>query len=305
MAPPLPGAVRICSIGPGISLQSRGRGVALTLALLSAVFYGTADFLGGFAARRTPALAATVWAQGIGFGVALLALPIFPTGLPPAVEAAWSVGAGLTGGLGVAMLYYGFAVGRVSVIAPVTAVCSIAIPVLVAFGLGERPRALAVAGTAVAIASVALISRHEDATGGGGRRDRSLVLGLGCGIVVGAFFVCLARAGSASGVWPLLIARATSTVALAAAAVVAKVPVVIPRRVLPVVIACGVIDMVANALYLIAVREGPLGLVATLASLYPASTVLLARVVFRERLQPVQSVGLACAAAAIVMITTP
>ena len=84
----------------------------------------------------------------------------------------------------------------------------------------------------------------------------------------------------------------------------AKVPIAIPRSVLPVVIACGVIDMVANALYLIAVRDGPLGLVATLASLYPASTVLLARLVFRERLQPVQSIGLACAAAAIVMITT-
>jgi len=167
-----------------------------------------------------------------------------------------------------------------------------------------RSRPLAIAGIAVAIASVALISRHQDATRGGGRRDRSLAIGLACGVVIGAFFVCLARAGSASGVWPLLIARAASTAALAAAAGMAKVPIAIPRTVLPVVIACGVIDMVANALYLIAVREGPLGLVATLASLYPASTVLLARVVFRERLQPVQSVGLACAAAAIVMITT-
>jgi len=72
----------------------------------------------------------------------------------------------------------------------------------------------------------------------------------------------------------------------------------------PVVVACGALDMLANALYLIAVREGPLGLVATLASLYPASTVLLARVVLGERLRPVQSIGLACAAAAIVMITS-
>lgn len=278
--------------------------MALILALLSAVFYGTADFLGGFAARRAPTLAATVWAQGIGFGVALVALPLFPAGLPSAVEAAWSIGAGLTGGLGVAMLYYGFAVGRVSVIAPVTAVCSIALPVLVAFGLGERPPPLAIAGIAVAIASVALISRHEDETGGGGRRDRSLAIGLACGVVIGAFFVCLARAGSASGVWPLLIARAASTAALAAAAGMAKVRIAIPRSVVPVVIACGAIDMLANALYLIAVRDGPLGLVATLASLYPASTVLLARLVFRERLQPLQSVGLACAGVAIVMITT-
>jgi drug/metabolite transporter (DMT)-like permease len=92
--------------------------------------------------------------------------------------------------------------------------------------------------------------------------------------------------------------------ALAAAARVAKAPITVPRSVLPVVVACGALDMLANALYLVAVREGPLGLVATLASLYPASTVLLARVVLRERLQPVQSVGLVCAAAAIVLITS-
>jgi len=277
--------------------------VPLVLALLSAAFYGTADFFGGLAARRAPALAATVWTQGIGFAVPLAALPFFPAALPSTAGALWGVAAGLTGGVGVAMLYYGFAVGRVSVIAPVTAVCSIAIPVLVAFGLGERPGSLAVGGIAVAIASVALISRHEDAASGEGRRDHSLAIGLACGVVIGAFFVCLARAGTASGVWPLLIARAASTAALAAAAGVAGVPIAIPRSVLPVV-ACGVIDMVANALYLIAVRQGPLGLVATLASLYPATTVLLARVVLRERLQPVQSVGLACAAAAIVMITS-
>jgi len=174
----------------------------------------------------------------------------------------------------------------------------------VAMGLGERPGPLALAGIGVAIASVGLISRYDDPGGAARRGDRSLVIGLGCGVVIGGFFVCLARAGHASGLWPLLIARAASTVALAAAAGVAKAPLTLPRSVLPVVISCGALDMLANALYLIAARDGPLGLVATLASLYPASTVLLARVVLRERLQPVQSVGLACAAAAIVLITS-
>jgi drug/metabolite transporter (DMT)-like permease len=276
----------------------------LILALLSAVLYGTADFLGGLAARRATALASTVWAQGIGFALVLVALPLFPAALPLASESLWAVGAGLTGGFGVALLYYGFAVGRVSVVAPVTAVCSIAVPVVVAMGLGERPGPLALFGIGVAIASVGLISRHRDPdhTAAGG--DRSLAIGLACGVVIGAFFVCLARAGSASGLWPLLIARAVSTAALAAAALVARAPIALPRSVLPVVLACGALDMLANALYLLAVREGPLGLVATLASLYPASTVLLARMVLRERLQPVQSVGLACAAVAIVLITS-
>ena len=278
--------------------------MALTLALLSAAIYGTADFLGGVAARRAPALAATVVAQGCGLVLVALAMPLFPAEPPSAAGALWGVGAGATGGAGVALLYYGFAVGRVSVVAPVTAVCSITIPVLVAIGLGERPGVLALAGIAVAIASVALISRHDDPAGKPRGHDRSLVIALASGVAIGAFLVCLARAGSASGLWPLLIARAVSTLGLAAAAGLAKVPIAVPRSVLPVVAACGALDMVANALYLVAVREGPLGLVATLASLYPASTVLLARVVLGERLRPVQSLGLACAAVAIVLITS-
>jgi drug/metabolite transporter (DMT)-like permease len=278
--------------------------VALILALLSAAFYGTADFLGGLAARRAAALAATAMAQGLGLVLVALAMPLFPAEPPSVVGVLWGVGAGVTGGIGVALLYYGLAVGRVSVVAPVTAVCSITIPVLVAIGLGERPGPLALAGIAVAIASVALISRHDDPAGKPQGHDRSLTIALASGVAIGAFLVCLARAGNASGLWPLLIARAVSTVALAAAARLAKVPMAIPRSVLPVVAACGALDVIANALYLIAVREGPLGLVATLASLYPASTVLLARVVLGERLRPVQSLGLACAAVAIVLITT-
>jgi drug/metabolite transporter (DMT)-like permease len=278
--------------------------VALVLALLSAAFYGSADFLGGLAARRAAALAATVSAQGVGLVLVALALPLFPAERPSATGVLWGVGAGVTGGIGVALLYSGLRVGRMSVVAPVTAVCSITIPVLVAIGLGERPGPLGFAGIAVAVASVALISRHDDPAGNPQVRDRSIAIALASGVAIGAFFVCLARAGSASGLWPLLIARAASTLALAAATGLARVPIAIPRAALPAVVACGVLDVLANALYLVATREGPLGLVATLASLYPASTVLLARVVLGERLRPLQSIGLACAAAAIVLITS-
>jgi len=149
-----------------------------------------------------------------------------------------------------------------------------------------------------------LISRHGDPAGEPRGQDRSLVIALAAGAAIGAFFVCLARAGEGSGLWPLLIARVASTLALTAAAHLAGVRIAIPRKAVTVVVACGALDMLANALYLVAVRLGPLGLVATLASLYPASTVLLARVVLGERLRPIQSVGLACAAIAIVLITT-
>ena len=278
--------------------------MALVLALLSAAFYGTADFLGGVAARRAPALAATVAAQGCGLVVVLLAMPLFASGAPSTSGVLWGVAAGLAGGVGVALLYYGFAVGRVSVVAPVTGVCSISIPVVIALILGERPGSLALAGILIAIASVALISRQEDSAGTSPQRDRSIAIAIASGLAIGAFFVCLARAGGvAAGLWPLVIARAASTVLLAGVATLAKVPLRIPRAALGPAVACGAIDVLANALYVVAVRDGPLGIVATLASLYPASTVLLARLVLRERLRPVQSLGLAGATIAIVMIT--
>jgi len=279
--------------------------MALLLALLSAVFYGTADFLGGIAARRSAGLAATALAQGVGLVVVALAAPFFPGERMLLSEAGWGVGAGVTGAVGVALLYYGLAVGRVSVVAPVTAVCAIAIPVVVAGALGERPAPLAVCGIGAAVLSVGLISRGVDPAGSPAAvRDRSIFIALASGAAIGAFLVCLARAGTASGLWPLVVARATSTIALGAVARLAKIPLAIPRSVWPVVAACGALDMLANALYLVAARDGPLGLVATLTSLYPASTVLLARMVLRERLRPVQSLGLACAAVAIVLITS-
>jgi len=277
--------------------------MALVLALLSAVFYGTADFLGGVAARRSAALAATALAQGVGLVVVFLAAPFFPGERMLLAEAGWGVGAGVTGAVGVALLYYGLAVGRVSVVAPVTAVCAIAIPVVVAGALGERPGPLAVCGIGAAVLSVGLISRGVDPAGTTAARDRSIWIALASGVAIGAFLVCLARAGTRSGLWPLVVARASSTVFLAAAALLSKDGLRISRAALLPAVACGTIDVLANALYVLAAGTGPLGLVATLASLYPASTVLLARIVLKERLRGVQSVGLACATVAIVLIT--
>jgi len=278
--------------------------MALVLALLSAVFYGTADFLGGIAARRSAALAATALAQGVGLVVVALAAPLFPGERMLLSEAGWGVGAGVTGAVGVALLYYGLAVGRVSVVAPVTAVCAIAIPVVVAGALGERPAPLAVCGIGAAVLSVGLISRGVDPAGSPAAvRDRSIFIALASGAAIGAFLVCLARAGTRSGLWPLVVARASSTVLLAGAALVSKAGLRLSRAALLPAVACGAIDVLANALYVLAAGTGPLGLVATLASLYPASTVLLARIVLKERLRGVQSVGLACATVAIVLIT--
>src|SRR2546426_10176899 len=114
--------------------------VALLVALLSAVFYGTADFLGGLAARRAAALSATVLAQGIGLVLVALALPLFPAEPPSVIGGLWAVGAGATGGMGGALLYYGLAGGRGGGGAPGTAVCPSTPPGPGAVGPRQRPR---------------------------------------------------------------------------------------------------------------------------------------------------------------------
>jgi drug/metabolite transporter (DMT)-like permease len=287
--------------------------VSPLLALLAAVVYGVADFCGGIATRRAPVLAVATSSQAVGLLALLLVAPLFSTHLPGGGVLLWSAGAGVAGGVGVALLYYGLAIGRVSVVAPITAVCSIAIPVLVGIGLGERPKVAALVGIGLAIVAVAFISQgHAEpgivpATGVRRRRpavDRSVPVALASGVAIGFFLVCLARTGTGSGLWPLVAARMVSIAMLAGAALIARQGLKVPSEARPATLGSGVLDVLANALYLGAVREGPLGLVATLASLYPASTVLLARLVLHERLRPVQSVGLACAALAIALITS-
>jgi drug/metabolite transporter (DMT)-like permease len=131
---------------------------------------------------------------------------------------------------------------------------------------------------------------------------KGLRVALGSGVAIGGFLVSLGETSSAAGLWPLAVSRAVSIALFTALALSTRQPMLVPRPALAPAIACGGLDMVANALYLVAVREGQLSLVATLASLYPASTVLLARLVLGERLGPWQQVGVASAVAAIALI---
>ncbi len=277
--------------------------MAALLAILAAAVYGVADFCGGIATRRSGPIPAAILSQGSGL-VALLALaPLLPGALHGPAALGWSAGAGLAGSLGLALLYYGLARGPVSVVAPITGVCSIAVPVLVGLGLGERPGPAPLAGIALAVLAVALIGQAGPANGAGRRGlERTIAVALASGVAIGLFLVALARTGRDAGLWPLVVARGVALVALGALALAARRPLVPPRPARGIAAVSGLLDILANCGYLVAVREGPLGLIGTLVSLYPASTVLLARLLLRERIRPVQSLGLACAALAIALI---
>jgi drug/metabolite transporter (DMT)-like permease len=277
------------------------------LALASAAFYGAADFIGGITSRRADTMAVVLVSQLAGLVMVALLLPVIGTPVPEVRDWIWGAVAGIAGGVGVALLYRALAIGVMSLVAPVTAVCAVAVPVIVAVALlGERPAWLASAGIAVALVAVVLVSQAPAATPSADSAaevsSRGLGLALMSGVAIGFFFVALARTSESAGLWPLLFARISSVVFFAAVMTAARRSPQMPRPVLALAIGGGVLDMVANLLYLLASRQGPLTLAVTLSSLYPASTVLLARIVLHERLSSRQWIGVGLALAAIVLI---
>jgi drug/metabolite transporter (DMT)-like permease len=278
------------------------------MALGSALLYGAGDFTGGLATRRAGAIPVVLLSQASGLVLIALLLPVLPQASPDRFDLAWGAMAGLTGGIGVALLYWALAVGTMAVVAPTTAVCAVAIPVLAAVTLGERPAPLAVGGIVLGVVSIILVSQHTPAPADPNRKvTRSRLppgvgIALASGVAIGFFYLSLAQTRSAGGMWPILTARTVSVALFGIIALTTRQSVKMPRSTLLLTIFCGAIDMLANALYLLAAQQGPLSIVVTLSSLYPASTVLLARIVLRERLNLWQISGVACALAAVVLI---
>jgi drug/metabolite transporter (DMT)-like permease len=278
--------------------------MAYILALGSAVLYGAADFLGGLASRRANTIAIVLTSQGIGFVLLALTLPLLPDATPSPGDLVWGGLAGLAGGIGVALLYRALAVGRMAVVAPVTAVCAVIIPVTAGVLLGERLAWLTIVGVGLAIVAIALVSQGavSPARRRAGAVPRGVGLALTSGVAIGLFFLALAETDARAGMWPLVAARAASVTLFGGMALVSGQPLRLAAPVTRIAVAAGAIDVCANALYLLATRYGPLSVVVTLSSLYPASTVVLARMILGERLNAWQAVGLACALTAIALI---
>jgi drug/metabolite transporter (DMT)-like permease len=305
----------------------------VVLGLLVALTYGTGDFLGGLSAKRTPATTVLVGSFLVSSGL-LVAITLgwgVVGGLPPATTHDLTLGAacGVIGPVAIGLLYQGLATGRMSVVAPITAVVAAVVPFAWGVLRGERPSGIALGGVVLALLAVALISGapahpseaarldtidepgQTDGRADPGRSPSSppgvvtgaLLSGLGFGLV----FVLLGSTSKHAGLWPLLSSRLVSLLAtVAVLSIWARRhdrPLLPGNRSWVLVATSGVFDVGANGLYLAASHRGLLALVAVLSSLYPASTVVLARVVLGERLHQVQLIGLAVAVAGVVAIT--
>jgi drug/metabolite transporter (DMT)-like permease len=306
-------------------------GAVLTVlfGLSGAIVYGFADFLGGLASRRVRPVVVTAVAAAIGIVPLLVGLGVVG-GVFSWPAAVWGAVAGLSGGVGVLLLYAALAIGPMSVLSPVTAVFAAVVPVLVAVFRGTVLSPVATGALVVAVVAVVLVAVVRDASGARlTARGVAAAAVAGCGF--GGIVLAYDMTPSDSGIAPLVVARVLQAVLLGAAALVVVLrtggPVSAPTsarpdraaavrgprstrawgpRLLVTVAACGVFDAMANVFIQAGLHSSDdpatLPVVSVLNALYPIGTVVLAGVVLRERLTAQQWVGIVLAFVASVAL---
>lgn len=277
--------------------------MGIGLAVLAAVTYGIADWCGGHASRRLDALVVTVLGQSASLVLVALAVALLDD---PVGGLAWGAAGGLAGVFGLVCFYSALAGGAMTVVAPVTAVVSLTLPVVVGVSVGDRPSGGAWAGIGLAVVAVALVGGIVGAAHAPVRR-RDLVLATLGGSGFGLIFVCLAQAPDDSGLWPLLSARTVSVLVAGGLVLVTRRRSVRPGwptgAALVFALVAGLLDMTANVSYLVASRHEILAVVAAVTSMYPVSTIVLAMGVDHERVSRSQLGGMVLAVAALLLIS--
>ena len=294
-----------------------GTMLTVIIGVASAVVYGSADFLGGLASKRIAVVRATAIASGSGLVLLLLLYPL--------IGGAWSGSAvvfgllsGICGAVALALLYACLAIGPMSILSPLTAVVSAIVPMTVGLLRGERFGALGYLALGLALVAVVLVGFVPE-KGAVRPSLAGLLMAIGSGAAIGLFLVLIDLTPDDSGLVPLIMNRSVSTVVMLGAAGVLALVALARRRGDPAVardargwmpglwfaVGCGLLDATANAGLLLGLRLGDLSVVSVLTALYPAGTIILAAIVLKERIAPLQYAGLALAigAAALLALT--
>ncbi|KQO10001.1 hypothetical protein ASF06_07145 [Agreia sp. Leaf244] len=285
--------------------------------LAGAFVYGAADFLGGIASRRLSPFAVTGIAAGSGL-VVLIAVYPFVGGAWSAEAVLWGSISGVSGAIGISLLYACLAIGPMSILSPLTAVISAIVPLSIGLARGAAFQPIGYAALALALVAVILVGfvPEKDAA----RPSlRGILMAIGSGATIGVFLVAIDAAPSDSGLVPLFFNRAVNGAIMAAIVLAAFLvarrrtdatarPDEAGRRAglgaaLAPALACGVADAAANGLILAGLRLGELSVTSVLTALYPAGTIILASIVLKERIAPLQAVGLVLALAAAAMLS--
>ena len=292
--------------------------MAFLLGVLVAASIGSADFLSGIAARRMRTPVVVTYSQLWGLAPLGIYIAASDRTLPPAWDLVLGVFAGFGLVVGIVCLVRGLAVGRMSVVAPTTAAVGATVGVIYGFAVGERPGAIAVAGVVLAIAAVVLIARvaeHHETDAGAphahardtiASRSHEMALAVGAGLTLGATQIFFAAAGDDAGMWPVASGRLTAGV-LAGAFVLGRLRIDgRPARLTAVsarlLAGYALLDTLGTCLLIEAFRQGLVSLVAPVAALFPAATVLWARLILHDRMNRGQLAGFGLGAAGLVLI---
>lgn len=274
--------------------------MAIFLGLLVAASFGSGDFLGGSASRRTPTLVVLAVVQMCALaGAVVYALAL--GGTAAGADLGLGAAAGSLNVIALGCLYAGLATGRMGVVAPLTAVIAACIPVFWGLANGEDLGTVALVGVAVAIGAGGLIARERDEADEGSRWP-ALGLALVAGTFFGWSFVLYSETGHDSGAWPVLTGRTAATVLVLVVVLVLRPSIRIGSPERSMAVGAGILDVTATALLLVAIREGLVAVVAPVAALGPAFTVVWAWVVLREPVGRIQLLGIAAGIAGLVMI---
>ena len=288
--------------------------LAIVLALASAIGYGSSDFAAGLASRSAPVIQITLLASAVSGVMVAAALPFAASPGPSAVALAWGFVAGLGGTMGAFALYLGFRHAAFSVAAPLSAVASAGFSVLAGLLFGERPTTLALTGIVLALPAIVGVSASAAAeaeaeaeappqeAAAAGRPAAGVVYGLVAGAFFALLFIGLDRAGSGSGLWPVAAAAAGELAAALVAAVAVRSFRLCGGRARLLAVITGVAGAAGTILFFYATHQGLLAVTAVLTSLYPAVTILLARVVLGERLTALRLAGLGLAGLCVSLI---
>ncbi|GAA0609220.1 DMT family transporter [Kutzneria viridogrisea] len=277
------------------------------LSLIAALGYGLSDFVGGLAARRVHVLRVVLLSYPVGLAGLLLIAPLAGGSLSTQ-STLLALAGGVANGLAIIWFYGALASGPMNVVSPLTALLVAGLPLLYGLVTGEQLGPVAIGGAVLAVIAVVLVSREERSAVDEGAPVRFTAkvgwLTVGSGAAFAVYFVLLDKIDHSSGLWPLVVARSSATVLVLVSALVARQLRLPQRPELLLAGSAGLLDVLCNTSFLFALRSGMLSVVSVLTSLYPAATVLMARIVLGERTGRVQRVGLVLAAVSVTLIAT-
>jgi drug/metabolite transporter (DMT)-like permease len=271
------------------------------LGAATAALFGSSDFLGGVASRKSPALIVTAVTYLVGvvcFSVVVLIAR--PTAFTSS-DLVWALASGVAGTTGVLSLYAALGAGRMGIVAPITAALAGAGPAAFDLLRGSHVSVAALVGIVLALAAVVVVSTVSDPEAEHATPPRAIALAVLSGTGFAVSLVALSLTHPQSGMAPLLVARVTGLVVLALALGVRRMAPRIEGQARYAAVLAGVLDASANVTMLTAIRIGPLAVASVVGSLYPVVTILLARVVLKERLHRSQVYGVAMALGAVVL----